>query len=346
MKTKIKHKLFFPLAFEIATIKLFASYTGASWIRGGAGIIFIILFKKKWWLTISGVVFDFNNFAFKVYSNEDALPNWLIDSVKFKSSVGLVWINKKYIFFQSGKLYCYTYKNGKIERTRFFDAVGFLSMQFIDSSAVSSFANSYVYRFDKLRDGTYTERKIDSPGYSITGSQLEGNKIYTMVSKRNHLASVTDLYHETNLKRLNIWRIGLTIFKNHPLFGVGDIDINKIYSRYKDYYLKEDFGHMHNNFVLLLVILAAFGSISVMFLSYRILRLNLRIYKTLKDVPFLSSYSLGVLAAFIGFLFSGLGKWNFGDKEIITVIWFPLGLNIAFCRNFMNGKNKFAGSNE
>jgi len=63
--------------------------------------------------------------------------------------------------------------------------------------------------------------------------------------------------------------------------------------------------------------------------------MNLKIYNVLKDVPFVSSYSLGAAAAFIGFLFSGLAEWNFGDQEIITMVWFTLGLNIAFYKSYL-----------
>jgi hypothetical protein len=44
---------------------------------------------------------------------------------------------------------------------------------------------------------------------------------------------------------------------------------------------------------------------------------------------------LGALAAFIGFLFAGLGEWNFGDQEIVTMLWFTLGLNIAFYKTYI-----------
>ena len=289
--------------------------------------------------------FDMNSFSFKVYSSQSALPEQLIDSVKFKSSVGFVWINKNDIFFQGDKLFHYVYDSGKVKQVQEFKIVGLQSLQFMDSSAIGASADGIVYRFDKTKDGIFTEQKIGSLGYSITGFKLEGNKIYTTESKRNRLSTIADLYHETNFERLNIWRIGLRIFKDHPLFGVGDIDLNKIYSEYKDYFLKENFGHMHNNFVHFLVILGAFGFIAVMFLLYKILRLNLKIYKTLKDVPFMSSYALGALAAFIGFLFSGLAEWNFGDQEIITMVWFTVGLNVAFYRNFMNSNNESTNSN-
>jgi hypothetical protein len=54
------------------------------------------------------------------------------------------------------------------------------------------------------------------------------------------------------------------------------------------------------------------------------------IYNSLKKIPIASSFSIGAFASFIGFLFSGLAEWNFGDQEIITMVWFILGLSISF----------------
>jgi hypothetical protein len=63
--------------------------------------------------------------------------------------------------------------------------------------------------------------------------------------------------------------------------------------------------------------------------------LHIKIYRAVKDVPLVSSFSLGAVASFIGFIFSGIGEWNFGDHEIITMVWFILGLNIAFYNSYM-----------
>jgi hypothetical protein len=47
-------------------------------------------------------------------------------------------------------------------------------------------------------------------------------------------------------------------------------------------------------------------------------------------VPFASSFSLGVIGSFIAFLVAGLTEMNFGDHEIITMVWFMVGMNYEF----------------
>lgn len=147
--------------------------------------------------------------------------------------------------------------------------------------------------------------------------------------KRSRIASIFDPYNQSNFTRMELWRAGLKMFAEHPVFGVGDIDLGKLYIKYKNYYDKELLGHMHNNYIHFLVTLGSFGFIIVMFLLIKIFLLNIKIYNSVKNIPFASSYALGTLVGFVSFLFAGLTEWNFGDQEIITLVWFTLGLNLS-----------------
>jgi hypothetical protein len=51
-------------------------------------------------------------------------------------------------------------------------------------------------------------------------------------------------------------------------------------------------------------------------------------------MSFASSYSLGALGAFCAFLISGLTELNIWDHEIITLVYFTFGLNIALYNQF------------
>ncbi|MDP2036227.1 MAG: hypothetical protein Q8L04_02510, partial [Ignavibacteria bacterium] len=121
---------------------------------------------------------------------------------------------------------------------------------------------------------------------------------------------------------------------------VGDIDLGNLYRKYKEDYLKENFGHLHNNFMQWLVTLGIVGFASVIFMVVSILLMHLKIYRTLKNEPVASSVAIAAIATFIGFLASGLGEYNFGDQEIITMVWFTVGLNLAFYLNHKNNNGK------
>jgi hypothetical protein len=165
------------------------------------------------------------------------------------------------------------------------------------------------------------------------------DKLVTTEIKSSRLLSIFDPYNQTNLSRLALWRGGIEIFKNYPLFGVGDIGLENYYRQYKQPYNKEIQGHLHNNFFHILATLGLFGLLAVCFLFYRIIMINIKIYKTVEDESFISSYALGVIGAFFAFLVSGLTELNFGDQEIITLVWFTFGLNIAFYNLYKKQQN-------
>jgi O-antigen ligase len=167
-------------------------------------------------------------------------------------------------------------------------------------------------------------------GFNPSGVTYRNNSLYLTKVKSNRLTSIWDPYQPSNTVRLALWKVGWEIFKDYPLFGVGDIDLADLYKKYKNEYDKEIQGHLHNNYIHILVILGAFGFIVVMILLSKILFFNFRIYNSLKSVPFASSFSLGVIGSFIAFLMAGLTEMNFGDHEIITMVWFMVGMNYAF----------------
>jgi len=167
----------------------------------------------------------------------------------------------------------------------------------------------------------------------------KGGSFYLTKTKNSRFASIYDPYNPSNTVRIALWKAGFKIFRDHPVFGVGDIDLANLYRQYKHFYDKEIQGHMHNNYVHLLVTLGLFGFIIVMLLLAKLLALNIKICRYLKNEVFSSSYAAGVVGCFISFLVAGLTEWNFGDHEIITMVWFLTGLNIAFY-NLSKKKNE------
>jgi len=259
----------------------------------------------------------------------------LIDSFHINTGVGLLWLYNGYAFFQTeNELMRFSYGSLKVKKLESLNIHGIFRIRFIRNTAYGITTNGDLFK------GYITDEKMNFTKYynfNFTPSDfyISDSTLYLTFNKRNRFLSIVDPYHETNLERINQWKTGWTIFKNNPFFGVGDIDLKDVYAKYKEYYLKENFGHLHNNYIHFLVILGGIGFLIVMFMLFKILQLHLKIYRTVKDIPFVSSYALGATAAFVGFLISGLGEWNFGDQEIITMIWFTLGLNIAFYKSYL-----------
>jgi O-antigen ligase len=163
---------------------------------------------------------------------------------------------------------------------------------------------------------------------------VQGDTLFASFVKRSRLLSIWDPYLPANSVRFSLWKAGWKMFLDHPVFGVGDIDLAFLYKQYKSKYEKEIQGHMHNNFVHILVTLGLFGFLAFCFLLYRLFIIDLKIFKEMKSVSFASSYALGTIAALSTVIVAGLTEMNFFDHEIMTLLWFTFGLNIAVYKHY------------
>ena len=196
----------------------------------------------------------------------------------------------------------------------------------------------YVVNLDSL--GSLNIKSEFSLGYIPNSIDAISAKIITTNVVQGRLKSILDIHSPNNFVRFALWRAGWEIFKHYPVLGVGDIDLAFLYKKYKRYFDKEIHGHLHNNYITFLVILGLFGFIVVMFLLVKIFNANNKIYFKLKEIPFASSFALGTIGVFISFLVSGLFEWNFGDHEIMTMLWFILGLNFGISKLTLEQSNK------
>ncbi|MBE0539244.1 MAG: O-antigen ligase family protein [Ignavibacterium sp.] len=199
-------------------------------------------------------------------------------------------------------------------------------------AAVSTSGNIFI--LDKNDNEQFNLSAQLNLGYTPKSISLSGSNLFVahVDTKQSRLLGIFDPNHPSNANRFAFWMAGIKIFKDHPIFGVGDIDLQNLYKQYKRPFDKEIQGHLHNNFFHILATLGLFGLLAVLYLFYKIILIDVNIYRAAKGKPFISSYALGALAAFCGFLISGLTELNFWDHEITTLIWFTFGLNVALFR--------------
>ena len=193
----------------------------------------------------------------------------------------------------------------------------------------------FEVKLNSLSADIVSKSPLDFTPYSIS---YTNNRLYFTFFKQNRLQSIYDPYNPSNFNRVAFWEAGIKMFKDHPLFGVGDIDLANLYREYKHPWNKEIQGHLHNNFFHVLATLGLFGLLAVCFLFFRYLLICFRIYRERISVPFVSSVALGVIGSFCAFLVSGLTELNFWDHEIATLIWFLFGLNFALYK--LSEKNR------
>ncbi len=186
-----------------------------------------------------------------------------------------------------------------------------------------------LYNLTIQNDSSVTLRKIASTGFYPFSLSASEKYICMTDIKKSRILSFFDLTGESNRNRLSMWRIGWEIFKDHPFFGVGDIDLAKIFKQYNRPHEKEIKGHLHNNFFHLIATLGGFGIISLIILFYMIIRNGLKVFKITPVKSFERALVMGGLACIAAFLGAGLTEFNFGDHEIITMVWFSSGLIFA-----------------
>lgn len=140
--------------------------------------------------------------------------------------------------------------------------------------------------------------------------------------------SIFDPAMSSNLSRIHMITTGWRMFLDRPIFGVGDIDLKRLYVTYTVPIEEGEGGHLHNNFMMLLVTLGLAGALATSALFVRIFLVELRALRETKQDWMLGSLTTGCLAAFVGFQVNGLFEWNFGDHEIAVLLWFTVGLAI------------------
>jgi putative inorganic carbon (hco3(-)) transporter len=134
----------------------------------------------------------------------------------------------------------------------------------------------------------------------------------------------------TNAKRIFWWSVGWEIFKDRPIVGIGDVSTDIKFKQYAPPQTKELAGHMHNNFIHIAVTLGLIGLTAFIFMIIGFFK---ALFKVLIGPVKIRGPSkailLSTIAAFLAFNVNGLFEWNFGDAEIITIIWFLIGISLA-----------------
>lgn len=288
---------------------------------------FVILFSKSKELT--------------VFSLKNSLPDKLIITKKFSDTSELIFYkDSKLIVSEDNGLKLYSIESDKIVTTDVNNKIsGAFSASESENKLFITTTKKDIVELELPLKNKFTVKSFFNLGFVPKSIAYVNGNLFVSQVKRSRLLSAVDPYIPSNFSRLALWRAGWLIFKDHPLVGVGDIDLAELYKQYKRNFDKEIQGHLHNNYIHLLVTLGIFGFTAAMFLLLRIFIIHIKNYYILKGQPFAESYALGAAGSFVAFIVAGLTEWNFGDHEIITMIWFMFALSISFVKN---KKNKIA----
>jgi O-antigen ligase len=140
---------------------------------------------------------------------------------------------------------------------------------------------------------------------------------------QTRVLSITDRADPSATERIYFWAAGAHMVRDAPLLGLGPGGVKQRYPEYRDPAARRPgTGHLHNNFVQIaaergLLGLAAWLAIWITFFV-RAGRIYAALPAARADDRALVA---GSLAAVAGFLVAGLFEYNFGDSEVIGLLW-------------------------
>ena len=125
-----------------------------------------------------------------------------------------------------------------------------------------------------------------------------------------------------------MWRSGLTMWRQHPLLGLGPGGVKREYESYAlPEAVKKRTGHVHNTPLQILVERGVLGLAAWLWIWAAFFAKGIGLLRRLpEDAARERALVLGGMAAIVGFLVAGLSEYNFGDSEVVMVTWALMAL--------------------
>ena len=152
--------------------------------------------------------------------------------------------------------------------------------------------------------------------------------------------SLVNFQDVTFQNRLDMWKVGWDIFKQHPISGCGFYCLGTLapnYPEYQDIIL----GHIHNNLLQVAINTGLIGVVTwvSIWISYFVrVAKEYQMQANNKDRWVI----LGSVAGVLAFLTSGLFECNFYDSEVILLCYFIMALPWVCGNSNENSSNRFS----
>lgn len=147
-------------------------------------------------------------------------------------------------------------------------------------------------------------------------------------SVRERVKSILNLRDDTAVERIYMWKSGIEMLMDKKLLGFGPGQVKNNYARYANPgAARKSAVHLHNNIVQLAAERGVFvlGAWIWAWAGYFVLVIR-RIRDT-RDAPFGTRFRMvGGLAAAAGFLSAGMFEYNFGDSEVVMLMFMATAL--------------------
>ena len=169
--------------------------------------------------------------------------------------------------------------------------------------------------------------------FALEGGQLASHGMWKRVTPQYLLSG-----KDTNL-RLEMWRGGWNMVRQHPVTGLGDRGLEEISPQYYTSAYDVYFGHLHSNIVHMAAIWGLPGMLLGQAFLFAGLWYLLRRWRVLVRqpggpgaTPAATGWVLGAIAVWAGFYVAGLTEWYFGDAEPMLIYLAILGAALGNSR--------------
>jgi O-antigen ligase len=145
---------------------------------------------------------------------------------------------------------------------------------------------------------------------------------------RQRFLTMGDPDDPTVKERVYMWRSGLTMWRQHPVLGVGPGGVKREYESYAlPEAVKKRTGHVHNTPLQILVERGVLGLAAWVWIWAAFYARGIRLLRRLpSEARQERALVAGSLAAITGFLVAGLSEYTFGDSEVVMVAWALMAL--------------------
>lgn len=141
----------------------------------------------------------------------------------------------------------------------------------------------------------------------------------------------------SQMERIYMWKAGLKIIKDRPIFGIGTANLEKIYPSYKDARAVEpNAGHVHNNLLQIAIIDGLPGLVAFLWIF---VAFWIELYKGIKKANnAVFKYALiGGFSISIAFFINGFFEYNFFSSQPALAFWYLMGVCMAAIKLEKNG---------
>jgi putative inorganic carbon (HCO3(-)) transporter len=145
---------------------------------------------------------------------------------------------------------------------------------------------------------------------------------------RMRIRSLVDPQDVTARERLYMWGSGLQMLRDHPWTGVGINGVKHVYQAYKHpNAVRDQRAHLHSNPMQIAAERGLIGVACWLWIWVAFYRQAWKIFRGLEPTEY-SAHALviGSLASVTGFHVAGLFEYNFGDSEVIMLVYFLMAL--------------------